>query len=264
MRQGLAGTVLCALACAAGTGEAVAASLTLAVSPASVPAAGGNLAVTVSGHADRDGTVVVYRNRSTTPCARTGEHERLGSGGNPLGVDFYIRQNLSAGENFTDHATVEASPGASYRLCGYLGDFNDQVAPDATADKLVCASNAHVAGGQCVANAASRPSISLTAPARAHGRFSFKVTWTARASEHTVFVYAQPRSIPCYRTGEGERNHGFRGIRTVLERDNVPVGRGSRTVRIKESKGGVTRLCAYLYGFNDVGRRIAFAQRVVG
>lgn len=253
--------MLCAAALLAfGAGQAQAASLTITASPASVPAGGGTVTVTEVGHADRDGQLIVYYQHASSACQATSENER----NYHIGVGLNDRTNIAAGENFTETAQFDAQPGISYRVCGYLSGDNDTVPPDVRADRPICASGTHLSSNRCVSNTTARSALGLFAPARANGFFRVTLTWTATASDHTVFLYAQPARIACYRTGEDERNHGYRRIRTIYYRAINGPGRYSKTLRLKESPGGKTRLCAYLYGFNDVGSPTRRKSAVVG
>lgn len=170
--------------------------------------------MTLTGRADRDGSVFVYYQRSSVTCFNTSEDER-----NNGQQQIYDRHNLGPGESFTESTSFSADGGTPYRLCGYLGDPNDTIAPDARADLLVCAAGNHAENNACVSDtpppsggggSSGRSSLKISAPSRAKGKFRVKVSWTASDSDENVILYAQPRSVPCYRTGEGERNNAAR------------------------------------------------------
>jgi hypothetical protein len=261
---------LCAGAVLAiGAGQAQAATLSISAAPPTVPAGGASISVTETGHADRDGQLIVYYQSAARHCQANSSDERNGPQGlGAVGQGLNDRTNIAAGENFQETAQFAAQGSKSYRVCGYLAGYDDSVSPDATADLLVCSDDAHRAGNDCVLNSAppttSASRLRISAPSRASGRFRVTLTWNARSIDHNVFLYAQPRSIRCYRSGEDERNHGYRHIRMIYTRAFNEPGSFRKTLSVKESAGGKTRLCAYLVGYNDLGRPHKRVSKFVG
>jgi hypothetical protein len=253
----------------AASASADAATLSITTAPEAVPSGGGAIAVTETGQADRDGQLIVYYQEASRRCQRTSEDERQGpTAQGAIGRTLNSRLNIGAGESFQESADFTAQAGTSYRVCGYLAGYDDTVPPDVLADRLVCAVGTHASGNACVSDTGGgttgSPRLKIKAPSRASGRFTATLTWTARPSDHSVFFYAQPRAIRCYRSGENERNHGYRKIRTLFTSAFNTPGVRTRRVSVREARGGKTRLCAYLYGFNDLGLPHAVVSTVVG
>lgn len=268
----LAATLAACGIAGAGAAGASAATISLSASPTTVAAGGGQIQLTATGQATRAGSVFIYAQPIGVPCAATGEGER----NNSTIVLVQERQNLGAGERFSESGTLFAEPGSgSYRACAYVGDFNDTIAPDARAEIVVCRAGLLQVGNTCTSAVTPPPPpggqntggggdtggddpdlesyVEIEAARRARGSVSVTLSWTARRQDRAVYLYAQPAGVSCYRTGEGERNNARnRNIRRIVEVTNVRPGDGSRTVRVALASSRRTRLCAYLHGFNDV------------
>lgn len=144
----LTGAAVFAGACAQA---ASAASLRIS-SSADEAVAGRQLALTISGHADRDGSWALVAHRPGTPCGATAAQENQGNEGAPLGQTVQARENIAAGETFSDTVFFTPSSAEGVRFCALLGDYNQNgdAPPDARAQLLVCGSGQQVSGDRCV------------------------------------------------------------------------------------------------------------------
>jgi hypothetical protein len=134
------------LALFGGTASALAASISISASPSTNT--GDPVTLTIHGHADQNGSYDVKLQGASVSCGSTAGRENTGDGGAALGRSIANRENLAAGEDFHDTASFTPTAGRSYRLCAYLGDYNQNgdAAPDAF-DQLVLSPSGGTTGG---------------------------------------------------------------------------------------------------------------------
>jgi hypothetical protein len=228
---------------AVSAATASAASLSLSVSPSS-PSPGQTVTVTISGTADRAGALQVYLQPAARACRSTGEGERTGNGGGPVYSGILYDSQISGPGPVSGSATFTAGANRSYRLCGYLGDYNDVGTPDASADRVVTTAGA--SGG----SSGLQVRVSSLRP-RAGRRVTVTVSGKARRPG-AVFLYLNGRGQACKSTGEGERNS--RVGKVLIDRSLASARTFRYTAGFTARRGRTYRLCAYLGGYNDTQR----------